>query len=334
MELSSRRLRRELHDAGFANAAINAVWPQWWSAEAELSTAAQSELLFTVARRLGLTATSVMEGAPQFTWVDETKFKNLSTVGEREQLILSGFGSAVARALTALVPEGRDIRGLTAQELRATLLRNYQVVGLRELLTFCWSVGIPLVQLHVFPLTSKRMHAMASSARGRSAILLGARHTFPARYAHIVAHELGHIALGHLGEDGNLIDIVDPLLMADADDEERQADCFALELLTGESDPQVLADRDDFSATQLADAASRLGPQHGIEPGVLALLLGHRTQRWRQTMGALKIIPPGTQRPWEVMNELAAQQLRLDDAPPYVQEHLRALLGLSDAASG
>ena len=54
MTLSAGRLRREGDEAGTANAAINAVWPEWWSAEAEASLSATAELTYTVARRLGL----------------------------------------------------------------------------------------------------------------------------------------------------------------------------------------------------------------------------------------------------------------------------------------
>ena len=68
---ASQRLRRELRDAGIANSAIDAVWPQWWNDEAEGSLTATAELTYTVARRLGLAPSSLFAGEPQFLWRDE-----------------------------------------------------------------------------------------------------------------------------------------------------------------------------------------------------------------------------------------------------------------------
>ena len=77
MALSETQLRHELAQAGIANAAINAVWPEWWSAEAKDSLSATTELIYTVARRLGLSPRALFDGSPQFLWHDSTKFKNL-----------------------------------------------------------------------------------------------------------------------------------------------------------------------------------------------------------------------------------------------------------------
>ena len=41
-------LRAKLKQAGLTNQAIDAVWPEWWSDEAESSLSAQAELRFTV----------------------------------------------------------------------------------------------------------------------------------------------------------------------------------------------------------------------------------------------------------------------------------------------
>src|ERR1051326_5961574 len=97
MAISPGQLRRELRQAGIANAAIDAVWPDWWSDEAAQSASATAELTYTVARRLGLSPRTLFDGSAQFLWRDETKFKNLGTASEREQEIIAAFGSAVGR---------------------------------------------------------------------------------------------------------------------------------------------------------------------------------------------------------------------------------------------
>jgi hypothetical protein len=327
--LSAKQLRRELREAGIANAAVDAVWPQWWTPEAEGSLSAQSELVFTVARRLGLSSRALIDGSTRFVWYDETKFKNLSTISNQEQAILASFGSAVGHAILEMVSPPTSIIGRSAEELRTALLRNYAYIGLQELLTFAWSVGIPVVQLYVFPLVSKRMHAMSCASGDKQAVLLGSRYSYAARYTYLVAHELAHIALGHLPDRQALLDIGDPLIDASDDDEERTADAFAMTLLTGEPSPAILATEDEYSGAQLAEAALRTGPEVSIDPGVLVLALGHRTRRWEQSMAALKLMRASDLEPARAINALAAQQLDLDGASPTTREYLAPLLGLA-----
>ena len=59
--VSAQQLRAQLRSLGLSNAAIDAAWPRWWSAEAESSASARAELAFGVARRLGLEPESLIE---------------------------------------------------------------------------------------------------------------------------------------------------------------------------------------------------------------------------------------------------------------------------------
>ena len=67
-----------------------------------------------------------------------------------------------------------------------------------------------LFLLRIFPLKNKAMHAMVVRVRGRYAILLGRDATYPAPVAFTLAHELGHVLLGHLGDAPALVDLRDP----------------------------------------------------------------------------------------------------------------------------
>lgn len=331
MSLTSVRLRRELREAGIANSAVNAVWPQWWSREAESSVSAQAELVYTVALRLGLVPSSLLEGQTQFLWTDDTKFKALKAETDRDRDVLASFGAAAVRALLRVADVNGShqvLVGMTASALRQTLLATSDVVGLQDIVAFCWSIGLPVVQLRVFPLSAKRMHAMTSSVSKRYAILFGSEYKYVARYAYVIAHEIGHIASGHLQSDRGLIDIDDPLTVTKTDTEEREADEFAMTLLTGEPHPHVSSDSDNYTATQLAHAAQKASLERQIDAGVLALCLGHSSGRWRQTFGALKIIPPGEQSIWPTLNNLASQQLALHSASFSEREYLVRLLGV------
>jgi hypothetical protein len=331
MALFERQLRRELREAGIANAAINAVWPEWWSAEANDSSSATAELIYTVARRLGLSPRELFDGSPQFLWHDSTKFKNLGTTSDREQAILASFGTAVGRCAVSATQAG-VLSSTDPQSVRDAILRQARFVDLPQLLTFCWQTGIPVIKLRIFPLPQKRMQAMTVKVKGRYAILLGYESDYYARTAYILAHEIGHIIQGHLENSDSLLDMDDPLTSSNLDTEEVDAERAAFILLTGREDPRVLADRETYTASQLARAATDSADRERIEPGVLALCLGYATGKWQQTFGALKIIAPGPQPVGDQINQLAANQFDWQELSLANRDYLAHVIGRSDNA--
>jgi hypothetical protein len=326
MPTEAASLRQELRQAGFASSAIDAVWPGWWSKEAETSFSAMAELRFTVARRLGLSPKSLFDGPPRFVWQDAAKFKNLGTTTQDEATLLTSFGAAVGRYTLAALPDQDQFRQVDALELRQAILSSSPFVGLSELLAFCWGIGIPVVQLHIFPLDRKKMHALTARLVDRFAILVGRESSFPAQIAYFIAHEIGHIMLGHIERGGAILEFGDPIKANHPDDEEAAADRYALELLTGDPDGEVVANISRFTATQLAVAASNASTMVKVDPGILALCLAHATGRWRQGYGALRLISPESVNVGELLNQLAVTQLDLDlltlDGQDYLQEVL------------
>lgn len=287
----AQRIRRSLRQAGLTTTAIDAVWPQWWSDEAEASVSANAELRYSLARRLGLSPASLFDDEPVFVWSDDTRFKNLGTATERDAAVLASFSVAIGRcAVAATTDVGETLVGRSALDLRSNLLKAGGPVNLMGLLSLCWGLGVPVFYLGVFPLSGKRMFAGSARVETRHAILLGRRSTFPAQVAYYVAHEIGHIALGHAASSVAVVDLGDPLRPVDQDDEESAADRFALQLLTGSPDPQIELSESAFSAPQLAEVALRDGPSLGIDPGVLALCVGHRSARWPQVFSALRLM--------------------------------------------
>ncbi len=328
MTLSAQNLRIELRRAGIANAAVDAVWPQWWSSDAESSLSATAELTFTVAKRLGLSPESLLDGEAKFIWRDETKYKRLSAKVSREEAALSSFGCALARAAVKGTgqPEGL---ALEARTIRDAILGGSSVVDALSVLSFAWGIGIPVLQLRVFPLNQKRMHAMSVGVRGRAVILLAREESYLAPMAFTVAHELGHVMLGHLSSSGAVVDVEAPMDWTDpGDDEEGAADRFALELLTGQVAPEVIASTGVFSATQLSRAVREQGPALGIDPGMLALCAGYTTKQWDKAFGALKTIPPGQQDVAAFVNAIANSQLAWSELSVDAIDYLRAVMGL------
>lgn len=313
---------------GFSDPAIEAAWPSWWSEDAEASTSAQVELRFSLSRKLGLDPRALLENdEPRFVWRD-AKFKRLSTESEVERAAMSSYGVSIGRVIIAAARQRHSIGSASAHDLRASILATQPFVRLIDLLGLCWAVGIPVIHLRVFPLTAKRMCAMAIRADSRFAILLGKDSEYPAPIAYYLAHELGHIALKHLKDGDAVVDLTDPLEAAGgADDEEQAADRYALELLTGMPKPTVSTATRRFTATQLAQNLLQTAPQVQIEPGTLALCFGHTTGEWAKANAAMKVIYAQPQPVWTEVNQVAQRELDWAVIPEDTRFFLRAVIG-------
>jgi hypothetical protein len=321
---------------GFANSTIDAIWPRWWSTEADESASARAELRFGIARRLGLNPRTLLDDRdrPEFLWREEARFKHLTAADETERAGIESFGRSVAAAIAgAAGPAAADLRDRSPAQIRGLLLRDEKPhVGLTDLLALCWGTGIPVVHLRVFPWPQKRMAAMTVRIDDRSFILLGKDASYPAPIAFYVAHELGHIALSHIAPDETLVDMDagDPVAPV-GDDEEAAADAYALELLTGWPQPKVLpAEPGTQSAAELARTAVAAGKELRIEPGTLALCFGYSTGDWRTANASMRRIYDAPRPVWQVVNDVALQELTLDDAPADAAEFIEVILGHGD----
>lgn len=234
----------------------------------------------------------------------------------------------MARNLLAAVPRESEYPDLSANGLRTRLLANTPAIDLRDVLSLCWALGIPVLHLKIFPLAAKRMCAMAVRVQDRYAILLAKESSYPAQIAFYVAHELGHIALGHLVTRPAVVDIEDPLSsQRSVDAEEQSADRYALELLTGQPEPRVVTEARSYSASALARAVVEAGPELGIDPATLALCFGHSTGRWRKAFGALKVIYGRRASVSRYVNHVAFSQLAPESLSDEAEEYLRGATG-------
>ncbi len=152
------------------------------------STSARTELRFSLARKLGLEPSSLLgEGEPRFVWRDVAKFKHMSGEGEVEQTAITSFGRALGNLLVNAAPAPLTGIGTSALELREIVLVKHPYVGLIDLLSVCWSAGVPVIHLRIFPWPQKRMAAMTVRVADRYAILLGKDSMYPAHIAFYLA---------------------------------------------------------------------------------------------------------------------------------------------------
>ena len=300
---------------------------------------ARAELRFAVARRLGLEPRSLLDDSePRFLWRSEARFKHGRASNGLEQAGIISFGRAVTAALlSATPPSGPSLVGVPAGVLRGQLLRSTErpFVDLSALLVLAWSSGVPVVHLQVHPWAAKRMAAMTAGVNGRAGVLLAKNSPFPAVIAFYVAHEIGHIALGHTEDDDAIVDLdtdsMTPLLTAEADADERDADGYALELLTGRREFDVFADdsRAQVSGAAVAAAALQRAGDLRIDPGTLALGFGQSTGQWAVATAALRRIYGDPPPVGHGINVIASDQLQLEDIPLDAADFLTAVMGVS-----
>lgn len=314
---------------GLSDSAIDAAWPEWWSEAADASASARAELRFSVARNLGLDPRSLLDDeSPRFLWDDSAKYKNFKGDVEREKPAITAFGSSVARTLLKAVDQTGSLHGISAKDLRVGILSSNPHVGLVELLATLWGLGVPTIYLRVFPLAAKRMCAMAVNSRDRHAILLAKDSRYPASVAFHVAHEIGHIACGHVASGSALIDMEDPAEQhKETDSEEQIADAFALELLTGDSNFSIAKQGKGKNAQELAQQAIKIGWERQIEPGTIALCYGHATGEWDTANAAMNHIYNISMPAWSVVNRIANTQLTWDRLSTDNASFLQAVMG-------
>lgn len=330
---SSRKLKAELRFAGLSDGAIQAAWPVWWSQDAEGSSSAQAELRFALARKLGLSAPALLGDRVEFVWKDQAKFKHLADEQGFQQWALTSFGVSLGQLLFQASPGPTSSPSeVGASNLRNTILGQQEFVDLRGLLIMCWAIGIPVIHPRVFPLKTKSMHAMAVRSSTRHAILLGRDANYPAQIAFDLAHELGHILLGHLSNTIAIVDTKDPILPPeDSDQDEEDADQFALLLLTGQTEPDIRTNVVRFSARQLARAADANGRSRRVEPGTLALCAAYRTNAWPTAIAALKIIYTAPRPVWEEVNRYASTQIAWNEFGEDNADYLEQIMGVPRA---
>lgn len=323
---NANALIKALRQNSISRAAIDAAWPSWWTEAADNSPSGRAELRFELARSLGLEAKSLLGERVEFVWNDEARFKHLSTENRTEQAALASFGIAIGRILLRATQAREGLQAVQALELRSAILSQFEYVDLHSLITTCWALGIPVIHLRVFPLETKSMHAMVVAEAGRFAILLGRDASFPAPVAFTLAHELGHICLQHVQSKSALVDLEDPAAARDGDVEEREADDFALTILTGTPRPNIQTNVISFNARSLARAVLEAGPRYRIEPGTLALCLAHQNEVWPAANAALKHIYSEVKPVCREVNNIALSEIQWDSLEPEACNYLKNIM--------
>ncbi|QSA98718.1 ImmA/IrrE family metallo-endopeptidase [Methylococcus sp. EFPC2] len=322
-----QRLYQKLANVGYSKPYIHSLLPEWWDDAIADTPAGFQQASLLLSRLFSIQPESLWTEAalPALAVPDGCKFKQRANTQSHELDIACALARSAARlTLKAFKPEFMPGVYPDAAVLRRQLLEGKPWIAFQDLLAYCLHSGIPVIFLDHFPVKAKKMAGVSFEQDGRPVIVLTQRkpHGF---LLFDLAHELGHIALGHT-QGGAWV--IDTEIDADAEDEHEQtANRYARELLTGSSDCNIVpAGR--LYPQQLKTIANRIGAEKKIDPLHVALNYGHNVKtHFAVAVSAVKLIAENRPTDQETLIQLLLDFLDLDAMPEDDFAALKRLIG-------
>jgi hypothetical protein len=257
------------------------ILPEWWSPEIEATPSGAQQAKLYLAKALSLRIRPFSEDPPrvEFDLPEEKRFKRSAKTTDAEIEVAVALAKSASRIALSALDRQYVPPPPSAAAIRAHILaQGHSWVGLSQLVDYCWKIGIPVLHLATPLLGKKKMDGIAMSIQGRPSIVLSNKRTSGFLLFHL-AHELGHIALGHVAANGAIVDdeIKKGDTGAERDPQEIEADRFAIELLTGNADGRLTLQK-MMRAPALAELAIRYGREHQIDPTHVVLNCAHNNK--------------------------------------------------------
>lgn len=284
-------LYARLSKKGVTKAFARRLLPDWWDDSLAATPSALLQAQLIISSGMNFELRSLRDASAQIEFkAAQRKFKFSKAVDEPSIQLSAEYATGIAKLAIQAFKPSYFPPPPSALNIRNVLLLNHKCIDLSALLDYCNRIGVPV--LHMPDLPGKKMDAVAIRHHGRNAIVLCTKKVAPYLLFHL-AHEIGHIALGHLGtDDGTLIDASITGNTIDAD--ERAADSFAVQLLNG-SDIRYTSKQKYMTAVKLAEAAVTYGQQNKIDPGHIILNFAYAAQmNFALANAALKLLSSAT----------------------------------------
>lgn len=326
------KLYERLNEAGFSRQFIQkAVLPSWWDDSLAEKETGFAHIALIIARHIGADVRTLMDTEESVTLdpLGRVRFKSGGNVVPEALRATTSVCVRVAHMVNkAVATDLPDTLPRSVDELRAALHhKGHTIVTLDVLLDWCWSIGIPV--LHLKNLPGRKPQALCLRVKGRPIVFLCDAHNLGAWQAFHLAHELGHILLGHL-EDENSIYLDEKIRPDDTEEKEKEANAFAVALLLENPEAEFTA-RQNITGEQLAEAAQQFGAKHALDPQAVVLnVFHHEVERRGRSMIAAKFLevsPMAIER----INNLAVKSLILEELSEDDVEYLSHLTGWENA---
>lgn len=277
------RLYSRVTQVGIPRNFVRRALPSWWDDSIADTPAGLQQACLYLAQAFNLDPRSIYNAEAEVRFrVAERKFKISRNMNEADVAPSANYASAMARLALAALKTDQSVIAEDPLELRKAMISGGGVVSLERLLAWCGSVGIPVI--HIADMPGKKMLAVAFRNNGRFAIVLS-RKGASSEMLFWLAHEIGHIALGHLESDGFLADEKEG---SEQDSDEVEANDFAIKLLNGKQASYTLG---RFMAPQkFAEAAMSYAEAHGIDVGHVILNVAKNMKAFPLGRAALKCL--------------------------------------------
>lgn len=308
-----KTLYSKLGEVGYNPKFIKSLLPDWWDDEIAETSAGFQQASLILGQRFGVRAESLWAEnlKPELKLPQGIRFKHRNNVETSDLSIACAVAYTLAGVVLKAFPSRTEQRFYPdATELRKQLLVEKNKVTFEDVMTCCLNLGIPVIHLKHLPTKAKKMEGLAFEYSGRPVIVLTQNRSYGYMLFDL-AHELGHITLGHVSAGNSVID--QKIDVDDDDEDERAANRFALELLTGDPECTIVPTGKNLNADELASAALRFGEKHKIDPLHIALNYGHYRKHWPVANAAIKIIAGDAPSDQKLLCETLLQYLDLSE---------------------
>lgn len=312
-EHTMKALYGKLHAAGFNRKYVQSMLPDWWDDSIAATVAGYQEASIRLGNLFGVMPSTLRDPQiPPVLRVPEGRRFKRRAGHEEAQLDIACALSMTAATLVFRYLSRSDKREgvLDASAIRGLVLQKNPYIAFDALLDYVWQLGIPVLFLDYLPSKTKKMAGLAFECVGSPVIVLtsGRPHGF---LVFDLAHELAHIALGHVA-NGRCV--VDQEIDSDAEDpDEKAANRFALELLTGNPDCKIVPTGRHLNGQELAVQALRYGEKYQIDPMHVALNYGYTQNHWAVANLAIKQLAADKPSDQAILRERLFSQLRSCD---------------------
>ena len=284
--------------------------PSWWEHKMAESRNLTISLAMITAKKLGVSLLSLLSSGSRDFLKDTpcAAYKMHSNDSTGKMTGTSAMLCATAKAVLSGIENQNPVEN-NPLEVRENILSSARYVDLYSLLDYCWSHGIPVLTMTpTVPGASAsvakwhRPDGVAIRDNGKYCIFLPSDKKFQAQHLFYLAHELGHIALGHLKKEGELINDDSITIEGAKSKGEQEANQYAISLLNGEYafKPNLVTQWPE----ELARWAVAEGKEHRIDPGHLVLRNANEKSMYPLGMAALNRL-----------NQIAPEEQKNGDRP-------------------
>lgn len=271
--------------------------PNWWDNSIATSPSGLQLAQMHFARIFNIDFLSLLTTEQPVAFLNaERKFKLSKSITVSSVQASAHFATAIAKIALQKNDSAQTIVAQDPDAFRTELLKTNACVSLQALLNWCAQGNIPV--LHIESLPGKKMTGLVVREDNRFAIVLSKKAT-PSHQLFYLAHELGHIAKGHLKNDGFVADqTINGTDRGDAD--EKEADAYAIRLINGKE--VTYSSSTAFkSGAQLFKAALSKAQQDRVDVGHIILNYAKTKSMFAMATVALRSIP-GAQEGSTVIN--------------------------------